>query len=140
MTQEIIKESIPVMIGKSEHPQVPGFPDDPFSETARVLCPYCGLIHTHGRSPGNRVPHCWGKQNLPEYCITLVDILLPDEGLKIHREAKRLHKILRSRRSASCRNKLPKKPDLAYEQEIADLAVAARELNCRVLAGEPLEE
>ncbi len=114
----------------NNHISVPGFIDDP--TTVKVLCPYCGCLHIHGRSPGNRIPHCFNKKDLPEYCIVLVDFPAPGEAVRIDREARRLHKILQNRRCSPCRNK-PPETDTAYLQEIAAMAAAARSLNEQIL-------
>ncbi len=114
------------------HPRVAGFVDD-HPGTTRILCPYCGCLHIHGRSPGNRVPHCGDKRNLPEYEIVLIDIPVPIEVLRINREAQRIHKILRNRRCSPCRDK-SNKPDLSYKEEIEGLAAEARSLNKQILA------
>ena len=110
------------------HPRVAGFVDD-HPGTTRILCPYCGCLHIHGRSPGNRVPHCFNKKDLPEYCIELVGIPVPREALKIDQEARRLHRVLQNRRCSPCRNK----PEKSYKEEIKGLAAAARELNGQIL-------
>jgi len=121
-----------------KHPKVPGFLDD-YAGTTRILCLYCSRLHRHGRSPGNRVPHCGDGKDLPEYDIVLVDISLPIEAVRIDREARRLHKVLQNRRH-SIRITGSSKPDTAYEQEISDLAEAAGEFNERILGEVSHEE
>ncbi len=120
------------------HLKVPGFLDDN-PGTTRILCPYCGCLHIHGRSPGNRIPHCFNKKDLPEYCIVLVDFPAPGEAVRIDREARRLHKILRNRRCSPCRDK-SNKPDLSYKEEIEALAAEAKALNERILEEEAIHE
>ncbi len=114
-----------------KHPRVPGFLDDNPS-TTRILCPYCGCLHIHGCSPGNRIPHCFNKKDLPEYCIELVRIPVPREALKIDQEARRLHRVLQNRRHSN-RITGSSKPDIAYEEEVKGLAAAARSLNEQIL-------
>ncbi len=114
------------------HPRVVGFVDDS-PGTTRILCPYCGCLHIHGRSPGNRIPHCCSdRKDLPEYDIVLVDISASAEAIKIDQKARRLHRVLQNRR---CSNRITgsSKPDTAYEQEIAVLAAEAKALNGRIL-------
>lgn len=120
-----------------KHPKIPGFIDD-YPSTTRILCPHCACLHRHGRGPGWRVPHC-GQPGKAEYYIALVDRNVPQEAVQIDREARRRTRVLRNRRFANYRNR-PQKPDILYETELAYLASSARELNRRVLAGEPLEE
>ncbi len=96
--------------GTTKHPQVAGFLDDHLG-TIRILCPYCGLFHIHGRSPGNRIPHCIDKKGLPEYTIILVGIPAPGEASAIDRKARR---------------------DRVFQNHTP--AAAARELNGRILA------
>ncbi len=115
----------------NNHISVPGFIDDP--TTVKVLCPFCCRLHIHGRSPGNRIPHCGDRKDLPEYTIILVRIPAPGEAVRIDREARRLHRVLQNRRHSN-RITGSSKPDAAYLQEIGALAAAARELNGRILA------
>jgi len=71
--------------------------------TARVLCPICGRIHSHGRGDGNRRPHCgdltpW-EDRAEGYDLVTVPCELPPEAEAIDREVKRVQGILYYRRS-----------------------------------------
>ncbi len=104
----------------THHIKVPGFLDDHPGTTTKILCPYCGCLHVHGRSPGNRIPHCENRDGLPEYRIILTDVSLPPEALRVGRKARRL-------------GRHSNKPDIAYEEEVEGLAAEARELNGQIL-------